>query len=308
MHKASSLGSDTWVAGAALSSVLMLTGCLPVVLPIPGKSRKAPYTAEQLAQVQEGVSTRDTLRQTLHNPNMKIEGDHYWIYDWTTYSGGKWVVALLPAAGAITPMSSNYFVMFLEFDQNGVLLHKEYGKAVGSGKEKKYCTSNGICIEHILVERSNNGTVNYNHAMSAVTISGKGKEALPLPTPAMNQGLVYLWPKPEDWVASHGLGVAVGEKASNWLPVGSYLAVPLEAGEQTVRFTTPQTMGPRILKLPNGYATSSFKISCKPGQILYMEIGVNSPKLGQELPIVMKPIEPDAGQKTIDELARILLP
>ncbi len=296
-----------WLAKVALCAALLQTGC--IILPLPWKAEKPAHTEEQLARVQVGVSTRDAVREALWVPDVEAADGRYWAYAWQV-GHGKLITALLldpsTVAGGAGPLYRSDFVLFLEFDEKGVLRRKEFGNSSGTGSYEKFCTSTGVCLEHKVDFPGSRPR--FRQGGSAITVVGGEKDSLPWPALPADQCMVVIWPDPADWEESHGLYLSVaGSSISTWLPVGSYLAVSLPAGEQTVDFRSPWTQGSMFHSLDLNNLRSSTNLQLEAGRVLYFEVAASSRKYGRELPANLKPIEPETGKKTVAGMSRVLL-
>jgi len=240
--------------------------------------------------------------------------DRYWVYHWNVGSGMWFMVPVLPlTAGNAGPIVSNQFILFLEFDEKGILLSKQFGDKT----ENKYCTVGGLCLEHeVHVGSRSSGALIYDfHNMeSAFTISGSNKDSVPWPALGSDRCVVVLWPDARDWKDLQGLRLTIANPSQgppSWLPVGSYLALSLPAGQQAVRGTDPFA-DPLFEVYNKGAVDSVANFQCETNRIMYMEIGKISKSRGwryrDEVSIVLRTIDPETGRQVIAEMPRLLPP
>ena len=209
-----------------------LSGCVP--LPIPWPSKSPLLSPEQIGKISEGYSSRDEVISVLgvEADIQRLDG-RYWVYHWKQKSGKVIAIPLAPlVAGDMGPIISKQVILFLEFDEKGILLSKQFGNKTGN----KYCTASGLCLEHeVHVGDSDSGMLLYDfHNMeSAFTVNGSAKDSVPWPAVEGARCVVVLWPNAQDWKDLGGLRLAIGyppQGPPSWLPVGSYLALSLPAG------------------------------------------------------------------------------
>ena len=292
-------------------SVLALSACVPLPVPWPGNSPR--YSHEQIAKIQEGYSSREEVVSVLRKADIQ-RLYRYWVYHWKVDSGVWFAVPVLPlVAGNLGPIVSNQFILFLEFDEKGILLSKQFGDKT----ENKYCTVGGLCLEHeVHVGYRNSGDSMYDfHNMeSALTISGSSKDSVPWPALGRDRCIVVLWPDARDWKDLQGLRLTIANPSQgppSWLPVGSYLSLSLPAGQQTVRVTDPFA-DPLFEVYNKGAVDSVANFQCETNQTMYMEIGKVSKSRGwryrDEVSIVLRTIDPETGRQVIVEMPRLLPP
>ncbi|HET6460343.1 MAG TPA: hypothetical protein VFG29_06100 [Syntrophales bacterium] len=250
----------------------------------------------------------------------RLDG-RYWVYHWAIHSGRWFTVPLLPPVngglgGPMGPIVSKQFILFLEFDEKNILLSKQFGEEMAT----KYCTARGLCLEHkVKVAYSagdGSGTDAFHNMENAFTISGSSKASVPWPTAGGDRCVAVLWPDAGDWEALQGLRVAIGEPPEvppSWLPVGSYVALSLPVGQQTVRATNPIT--DPLLDAHNKYAVDSIgNFQCNVGQTVYIEIGTILPTKNRwlssnyKVSIVLRAIDPETGRRLIADMPRLLPP
>jgi hypothetical protein len=293
-------------ASILISAVLALSACVP--LPVPWPSDSPRYSHEQIAKIQEGYSSRDEVVSVLGGSDIQRLGDRYWVYQWKVDSGKLFAIPLLPiTAGTLGPLVSKRFILFLEFDEKGILLSKQFGDKI----ENKYCTASGLCLEHdVHVGYLSSGTSTYDfrNMDSAFTIRSS-KDSVPWPASEGDRCVVVLWPDSQDWKDLQGLRLAIGNPPQGppnwfWLPIGSYLALSLSAGQQSVRATDA------IDPIVTFDSAENFK--CEANQTIYMEIGKISKSRGwiarDQISIVLRAIDPETGRKAIAEMPRLLPP
>jgi hypothetical protein len=301
-------------------AVQALSACVPLPIPWPGNSPR--YSPEQIGKIREGYSSREEVVSVLGGADIQRLDDRYWVYYWTVDSG-KWIaVPLLPLFAGTRPIVSKKFILFLEFDEKGILLSKQCGDKTAN----KYCTLSGLCLdENEVPEGYNWGATNM---VSAFTISGLSKDSVPWPVLGSNQCVVVLWPDAQDWKDLQGLRLAIenpwqGPPAPGppnwfqkpdgsylalslppswfWLPVGSYMVLSLPAGKQTVRATDPHVIFDSVVNF-----------QCEANQTMYMEIGKISKRRGglyrDQVSSVLRTIDPETGRQIIAEMPRLLPP
>jgi outer membrane protein assembly factor BamE (lipoprotein component of BamABCDE complex) len=295
-------------------AALALSGC--VLLPIPWPSKSPLCSPEQIAKIREGYSSRDEVISLLgvEADIQRLDG-RYWVYHWKKDSGMWFAVPLLPlVAGDSGPIISKQFILFLEFDEKGILLSKQFGNKTAD----KYCTASGFCLEHeVHVGYLNSGAFTYDfHNMeSAFMVNGSAKDSVPWPALGGDRFVVVLWPDAQDWKDLKGLRLAIGDPPQDppsWLPVGCYLTLSLPAGQQTVRVTNPWS--DPLFDIYNKSAVDSVaNFYCEAGQTVYMEIEKISKRSGgllggERVSIVLRTIDPDTGRQVIAEMPRLLSP
>lgn len=303
--------------GILLSAVLALSACVPLPVPWPGNSPR--YSHEQIAKIQEGYSSRDEVVSVLGEADIQRLGDRYWLYHWKVDSGKLFAIPLLPiTAGTLGPIVSKQFILFLEFDEKGILLSKQFGDKT----DNKYCTVSGLCLEHeVRVGYRYSGAFIYDFSNmdSAFTISDSSNVSVPWPALGGDRCVVVLWPDARDWNDLAGLRLFIANPPQSppirlpdgsysmvillpsWLPVGSYMVLSLPAGKQTVRATDPEMT-----------FDSVENFQCEANQTIYMEIGKFSKSRGwiarDQISIVLRAIDPETGRQVIAEMPRLLPP
>jgi hypothetical protein len=215
--------------------------------------------------------------------------------------------------GGVAPLVSKQFILFLEFNEKGILLSKQFGDKTAN----KYCTASGLCLEHEVREGLG------PHKMVGVfTVTGSSKDSVPWPALGDDRCVVVLWPDARDWKDLQGLLLAFENLLQGpwfkkpdgsylmlslrpnwfWLPVGSYLVLILPTGHQTVRALAEVT--------GKGLIVENFQ--CEANQTMYIEIGKISKSRGgldrDQGSIVLKTIDPETGRKVIAEMPRLLPP
>jgi hypothetical protein len=299
---------------------MALSSCVPLPIPWPGNSPR--YSPEQIAKIQEGYSSRDEVVSVLGEADIQ-RLYRYWVYHWKVDSG-KWLVVtpVMGVGGIVEPIVSNKFILFLEFDEKGILLSKQFGDKTAN----KYCTVSGLCLEHeFYVGRTYSKathTYEFRNMESAFTISGSSKDSVPWPVSGGDRCVVVLWPNARDWKDLEGLRLAIGSPPPGppnwfrkpdgsylelsfapsffWVPVGSYLALSLPVGQQPVHAQDPWIF------------ESVENFQCEANQTIYMEIGAISKSRGwqyrDEASIVLRTIDPETGRQVIAEMPRLLPP
>ena len=283
-----------------ISAVMALSACVP--LPIPWPSNTPLYSPEQLAKIQEGYSSRYEVVSVLGEAVIQ-RLYRYWVYHWKVESGKVLLIPLLPLVAGTAPLVSKQFILFLEFDEKGNLMSKQFGDKTAD----KYCTASGLCLEHeVQVGHRDSGAYIYDfhNLESAFTISGSSKDSVPWPALGGDRCVVVLWPDARDWKDLQGLRLTFAnppQGPSSWLPVGSYMVLSLPAGKQTVRATDPDVT-----------FDSVENFQCEANQTIYMEIGKISKSRGwryrDEVSIVLRTIDPETGRQVIAEMPRLLPP
>lgn len=292
---------------------LWLSGCVP--LPIPWPSGSPRYSPEQIAKIQEGTSLREVVATEFGADGdiQRLDG-RYWVYQWSEDSGMWFLIPLAPlVAGNAGPIVSKESILFLEFNEKGILLSKQFGEKTAD----KYCTDKGLCLEHkVHVGYLSSGALTYNfhNLESAFTVSGSGKDSLPWPVLKSDRCVVVLWPYALDWKDMQGIRLAIGDPPQRppfWLPIGSYLALDLPAGQQKVYVTNPWT-DPLFPKYNKGKEDSVATFLCEAGWTVYMEIEKISKSTGwlsyDQVSIVLKVIDPVTGRLVIFGMPRLLPP
>jgi hypothetical protein len=294
-------------------AALTLSGC--VVLPIPTPADSPPYSPEQIAKIRESYSSREEVASVMGSESdiRRLDG-RYWIYHWRVESGMWFAVPLLPPVnggmpmGNMGPIASKQFILFLEFDEKGILLSKQFGDETAN----KYCTARGLCLEHkIDVGRATYGgrlSREFRNMTCAFTVRGSGKDFLPWPMAGDERCVVVLWPDDEDWKDPEGLWLAIGDPPEGprvWLPAGSYRTLSLPAGQQTVSAPNPRN---EFNPLQDAYAKFDMidKFQCKAGQTVYIEIG--KILTNNRVSIVLRTIDPETGPRVIADMPRLLPP
>ena len=285
---------------------LLVTGCIPIPVPTPASPPR--FSSEQLAQITEGLATRDGVASTLGAPDLRRADDRFWIYHWTVDRGMWFAIPLSPFVGGnVTPLSSKRVILVLEFDEGGVLRSKEFAGAEKRTSDR-YCTAIGVCLEHRVFTghytSGGFGILGFDDAGSSVTVSGSAKERVAWPAPSASECLVVLWPETQDWKRSRGMPFEVGEYRG-WLPTGTFAVFDLPTGEYSLReallahFTD-------FLPLTEG---TSATFRCEAGQTTYMSLGVSTTKTNRTgFQIVLQPTDPTAAQAMVANMPRVLLP
>jgi hypothetical protein len=293
-----------------ISAVMALSAC--VVLPVPWPSSTPRYSPEQIAKIQEGYSSRDEVVSVLGAADIQRLDDRYWVYNWKVGSG-KWLWMVGGLGGGASPIVRKQFILFLEFNEKGILLSKQFGDKTAN----KYCTVSGLCLEHEVREGLG------PHKMEGIfTVTGSSKDSVPWPALGDDRCVVVLWPDARDWKDLQGLLLAFENRLQGpwfkkpdgsylmlslrpnwfWLPVGSYLVLILPTGHQTVRALAEVT--------GKGLIVENFQ--CEANQTMYIEIGKISKSRGgldrDQGSIVLKTIDPETGCKIIAEMPRLLPP
>ena len=293
-----------------ISAVMALSACVPLPIPWPGDSPR--YSSEQIAKIREGYSSRDEVVSVLGAADIQRLDNRYWVYHWKVESG-RLIEIWLGVGGGVAPLVSKQFILFLEFNEKGILLSKQFGDKTAD----KYCTASGLCLDEREVRGGHNYLGAYN--MEAFTISGSSKDSVPWPALGGDRCVVVLWLDAQDWKDLQGLRLFIANPPQSplirlpdgsysmvillpsWLPVGSYMVLSLPTGKQTVRATAP-------------YVTfdSVENFQCEANQTMYMEIGKISKSRGgldrDQVSIVLKTIDPETGRKVIAEMPRLLPP
>lgn len=287
-----------------------LSGCIPI--PLPTHASKARYSETQLASVGKEAQTREEIRARLGAPDLEMADGRAWIYAWEVGHGKIFAIPLLPlAAGDLGPIKSDQFLLVLEFDRDGSLQSKGFAaKDKGTGR---YCTSEGVCIEHdveIGTDANRNGLVltGFRKYDSAVTVRGSAKERFPGPAVQAAECLLTIWPDVE-W-SRRGYGVKIDvvpglsehhgiPQTSNpalvrwWLPSESYARFALSGGDYSV-------IG------DDGVKISAADFSCPTGSRVYLAIG-RAAEATQEHLIVLRHIEEDQAKAAISGMSRLIL-
>jgi hypothetical protein len=220
-------------------------------------------------------------------------------------------IGLPPLYGPGPPIVSEQFVLFLEFDEKRNLISKKFGDKIGN----KYCTVNGLCLEHETHMAPTSRTehqYDFHNMYSAFTISGSSKDSVPWPTLGGDRCVVVLWLNDRDWKDMEGLQLNIEKPVPQrfrtgwvhgvcsseccfWLPVGSYVALSLLAGEESVRATE---------------LVVSEDFQCEANQTMYIEIGKRliSGGLYKGASIVLSTIDPEKGRQVIVDMSRLLPP
>jgi hypothetical protein len=129
---------------ALVVSAMLTNGC--VMLPIPWPASKAHVTEEQTAALEPTVVNRDAVRAALGDADLRRDHDRLWIYG--SYEKQGKLVVLGPTFGGMGPLQSSHHVLFLEFDDRGVLASSAWGQSAGKGEERDvFCTEAQLCIE-----------------------------------------------------------------------------------------------------------------------------------------------------------------
>jgi hypothetical protein len=261
--------------------------------------------------------------------------DRYWVYHWREDSGMWFAIGLPPLYGPGPPVVSKQFVLFLEFDEKGNIISKKFGDKMGN----KYCTVNGLCLEHEIYTAPTSRTehsYDFDNIGSAFTISGSSKDSVPWPTLGGDRCVVVLWLNDRDWEDMQGLRLTIGNPpqppqgpqnplwtpAFNytpnympgnlltrwfWLPVGVYVALSLPVGRQAVCATIHEHYYPTIA--PTFDSVENFQ--CESNQTMYIEIGkfLKSRKpYADVVSIVLRTIDPEKGRQVIADMPRLLPP
>jgi len=117
-------------AATLVTVSLLVTGC--ILVPVPTPATPPRLSSEQLAQITEGLASRDSVASTLGAPDLRRADDRFWIYHWTVDRGMWFAIPLLPVVGGnIGPLSSKQVILVLKFDEGGVLRSKEFAGAGG---------------------------------------------------------------------------------------------------------------------------------------------------------------------------------
>lgn len=120
--------------------ILFLPGCL--IVPV-GMFTENPYNKENLAPLLSGDADRSLVLQKFGSPGFTKENERYWIY--TNMRTTLGVIVLLAA----TDFTDNDWLL-VEFDPNGKVVFAE-------STDWDKCTSNGICYDHFILYKNQNG-------------------------------------------------------------------------------------------------------------------------------------------------------
>jgi outer membrane protein assembly factor BamE (lipoprotein component of BamABCDE complex) len=294
-------------------ALLLLSGC--IIIPIPWDRGKPVYTQEQLAKIQVGLSSRQQIASELGNNYLLRLDGRYWVYYWTEESGMIFALPLLPylPGGDGGPVNVKRSIMFLEFDDNGLLISKQFGTN-SAENSIRYCTANSLCLEHTVVkghsQSSGRPIYDFDSLESAFTINGSAKDSVHWPEIATDRCIVVIWPNASDWKQTQGVrlevdGPSPGSHFYFWLPVDSFCAVSLSPEIKTVRVTT--TRGSSI-----GPMDDLTYFNCEAGQTTYLEVGTVIIDRGwlarDQVNVVLKSIDQETGRKTIANMPRLLPP
>ena len=231
---------------------LLVTGCIPVPVPIPASPPR--FSSEQLAQITEGLTTRDGVASTLGTPDLRRAHDQFWFYQWTVDRGGLcfFPECLLPGA-QLDPLSSEQLILVLQFDEGGVLRGKEVAGLTDNRAERN-CTASGVCVERLFghdggltVLGARRRLQSFDETGSAVTVRGAAKERVAWPVLSAAKCLLVLWPE-EDWDRQPGMQFKVADY-DVWLPTRAFAVFDLPTGEYAQR-GSPDRGGVEIARLP----------------------------------------------------------
>ncbi len=287
---------------SALALAGLVAGCVFIPVPVPTEQIPPRFTPAQIETIGRETLDRDAVRAKLGAPDMRVAGDRVWVYHWTTTSGawyGFYSLGLFLAGSAyLGPISSDTAVVVITFDEGGRLLTKDVTREV-RGKEERYCTETGLCVELYKVATDHRGaTAHYAvvYRISAVTITGKMRDLAARLEPRADQCLVVMWPDSSTSTPSDGSGgllvnVAKGQYYS-WLPAEAFVEVLLPPGRHPLEAWAAGGQG-------------SAEFECGTGEALYFAIGAAAS--GRDMSsMAIKPIDPTTAQTVIDRMARVL--
>jgi len=104
-----------------LVALAAIAGC--VIVPTPGTvyegSRRAVIAEDVIVSLKPSDTTREDVLLRLGDPTERVEGDRFFIYQWTT--GDITVVIFLPGAVAGGPIPTNH-LLSLEFSPSNRLI------------------------------------------------------------------------------------------------------------------------------------------------------------------------------------------
>ena len=291
---------------------LLLTGC---ILPVPTPANPPRFSPEQLGQLTEGLTTRDSVASTLGTPDLRRANDRFWFYHWTV-DRGVWLVIPFGAP----PLISEQFILVLEFDGGGVLRSKEFA-GVADKSAERYCTGSDVCVEHRVVPEgpakphSGVGFANelqsFDDAESVVTIRGAAKDRVAWPALSDNECVLVLWPEKQDWKPKRRIPFEIGDYDGR-LPVGTYAVLDLPTGGYVLRgvpnrsqltltrWADPSKAGPFT-------EVADARFECEAGQQTYMALGLSTTESAPTgFQFVLRQVEPSAAQAMIVNMPRVL--
>jgi len=101
-----------------------ITGCIVIPVPTPGSvyegSRRAVIAEDVIISLKPSDTTREDVLLRLGDPTERVEGDRFFIYQWTT--GDITVVVLLPGGAAGSFDITTHHLLSLEFSPSNRLI------------------------------------------------------------------------------------------------------------------------------------------------------------------------------------------
>lgn len=284
---------------ASVATVLSLAGCIPV--PVPWVEDPAHHR-DIVESLQIGTADRDRVVKALGEPLMTREGGRYFVYRWREDRGKLIALWLLPMGPYdLGALYKKRYVLFLEFDSQGMLRAREFGTPVagkGRGMDDSwyaYCTANGLCLRN-----------SEEHVLMA---SPAAARLLPMPRGVDGGCLLHVWPAATGWVATDGLSVALAEPPSlehAWLPPGTFAAFAVPAGDGILRARSPQ-LNLETSDAPAGEPRSG-RYRCEAGEPIYLEIGMVNQSGDMSAAMTVRRVDAATGASTVAGLNRVLLP
>lgn len=278
---------------------LLLAGCIPV--PVPW-AEDPEHHRDRIGSLQIGAATRDGVVNILGEPLITGDGGRYSVYRWWE-DRGKMIFVWLAPMGPYDqgPLYLKQYVLFLEFDDRGVLSKRELGSRVagkGRGMDDSwyaYCTAEGFCLR--------------NSEEYSLTASPIAARLVPIPRPADGGCLLYVWPAATDWVATDGLSIALAEPPAIehvWLPPGAFVVLAVPPGEGSLRARSPQ------LNLETSDVAAdvpgSARYRCDASAPIYLEIGAVNQSGGGATAMNVHSIDAATAATKISGMSRVLLP
>lgn len=116
---------------------ILFAGCVVLPLQRPNVVAGAAVSKADLRFIEVGVTTRDEIESRLGSPSAWIESRRVLVYEWATER--RWIVGVATPAGAAggTPTALSVHWLFLQTDEQGVILRFTIKKHVQRGERDR---------------------------------------------------------------------------------------------------------------------------------------------------------------------------
>ncbi len=280
-----------------------------VAIPLPRAQNPPRFSARQLEALAGSGVSRAAVAASLGPPDLRRAAERVWIYHWRLDRGRWLVVPLAPLAGGTAgPVQSQQLVQVYEFDADGILRRQAQARLVDPRRGDRYCTDEGVCLEHpVQVGTRSGGFIvsDYTDAGSVVSVEAGSMLGEERADPGGARCSLTVWLADDlrregGWFQNEvaGLSLAVGAGPEDqapqrqWLPVGA-----------AVRLERP----PGVLSIAvSGQRHGGESVQCAPGATLSLEIGPASAR-PDDPEVQLRWVSPDQVALQLARRARVLL-